>query len=52
MTSNDILTFSMDRYGMVLNTDPLYLEITWGVIALVVVGILGLRTLKKRKKTK
>lgn len=52
MTANDILTLSIDRYGILISTEPFYLEMTWGSIVLAIVLVVGLKTLRRRKKGK
>lgn len=52
MTANDFLTFSLDRYGVVISTDPFYLEMTWGSVVLAIVLVVGLKTLRRRKAKK
>jgi hypothetical protein len=52
MYDDNFFTLGFDRYGITLSTEPVYFSITWGFIALVVVVIVGLKTLRRRKRNK
>lgn len=52
MTANDFLTISIDRYGFMIDTEPLYISLSWGGIVLVGLVIVSLKTLRRYKNKK
>lgn len=52
MCDGNFFTLGLDKWGVTLSTEPVYFSITWGFIALVVVVIVGLKTLRRRKRNK
>jgi hypothetical protein len=52
MYDNDFLTISLDQWGFTINSEPFYVSITWGVIALGVSVFALMRVLKIRKRSK
>ena len=52
MYDSNFFTFSLDAYGLTIRTDAFYISITWGILALIVSGLVMRKVLKARKRSR
>ena len=52
MWSDDLLTVHFDPYGLVIDSYPVYLSLSWAAITVLILSVVGYKIYKKVRERK